>query len=101
MNSKISDVSEIFIVNSLSADTRVSPLVVYVVYLMGLVIWRWLFDAHKFHDAWREKQTRIEKIAQFGDAKPFNHLELESECQQSLVGLILLNLARLTARSIT
>jgi len=70
-------------VNSLSAYTRVSPPVVY---LMGLVVRKWLFDTQASR-CWEREETRIEKLAQFGDAKPFNHLG------------IILNLVRLTARN--
>ena len=70
-------------VNSLSAYTRISPPVVY---LMGLVVRKWLFDTQASR-CWEREETRIEKLAQFGDAKPFNHLG------------IILNLVRLTARN--
>jgi len=53
---------------------------------MGLVIQKWLFDIQASR-RWEREETRIEKLAQFGDAKPFNHFG------------IILNLVRLTARN--
>jgi len=61
-------------VDSLSVYTRVSPPVVYVLYLMGLVIREWLFDSQ----APRCWETRMEKLAQFGGAKPSNYTEYSS-----------------------